>query len=155
MHNWEIHIWDYDKIELIYNQFKMLQRKLFKRSNSLPLAGITDLIQLGWRQEPSKEEIIMTLIPKSLKTQLYKDQRFIRSWTRGARGIRLLWHKANRQCDWFEKRAWNWLTKPHVSTTTKFLEIVGGAEVERIRKNFIFSNLKSRSAGIIIINSHF
>jgi F-type H+-transporting ATPase subunit gamma len=41
----EIHIWNYDKIELIYNQFKMLQLKLFKQQ-FLPLAPIQSDLQL-------------------------------------------------------------------------------------------------------------
>jgi F-type H+-transporting ATPase subunit gamma len=62
---------DYDKIELIYNQFK----NAANCSNGAILTIGSSTIRFdnfGWRLyfEPSKEEIIMTLIPKSLKTQL-------------------------------------------------------------------------------------
>jgi F-type H+-transporting ATPase subunit gamma len=78
---------DYDKIELIYNQFKMPQLKLFKRSNSYRWQQYNQIDNFGWRLyfEPSKEEIIMTLIPKSLKTQLYKAIRDSFASEHGAR----------------------------------------------------------------------
>jgi F-type H+-transporting ATPase subunit gamma len=70
---------DYDKIELIYNQFKNAATQIVQTEQFLPLAAVqSDLTTWRLYFEPSKEEII-TLIPKSLKTQLYKsDQRFIR-----------------------------------------------------------------------------
>jgi hypothetical protein len=49
---------DYDKIELIYNQFKMPQRKLFKRSNFTIGSSTIRFDSFGWRLyfEPSKED---------------------------------------------------------------------------------------------------
>jgi F-type H+-transporting ATPase subunit gamma len=64
---------DYDKIELIYNHLKCRNANC-SNGAILPLAVQSDLTtSVGdYIFEPSKEEIIMTLIPKSLKTQLYK-----------------------------------------------------------------------------------
>jgi ATP synthase F1 gamma subunit len=71
----------------------MPQRKLFKRSNTIGSSTIR-FDNFGWRLyfEPSKEEIIMTLIPKSLKTQLYKAIRDSFASEHGARMTAM--HKA-------------------------------------------------------------
>jgi F-type H+-transporting ATPase subunit gamma len=83
--NGEIVSGDYDKIELIYNQFKNAATQIVQTEQFLPLAAVQSDLTVGWRLyfEPSKEEIIMTLIPKSLKTQLYKAIRD--SFEHGAR----------------------------------------------------------------------
>jgi F-type H+-transporting ATPase subunit gamma len=85
---------DYDKIELIYNQFKKCRNS--NCSNGAILIGSSTIRfdNFGWRLyfEPSKEEIIMTLIPKSLKTQLYKAIRDSFASEHGARMTAM--HKA-------------------------------------------------------------
>jgi F-type H+-transporting ATPase subunit gamma len=69
----------------------MPQRKLFKRSN-FTIGSTIRFDSFGWRFKPSKEEIIMTLIPKSLKTQLYKAIRDSFASEHGARMTAM--HKA-------------------------------------------------------------
>ena len=69
---------EYDKIELVYNQFKNAATQIVQVEQFLPLAPIkTDKpASTGdYIFEPSKEKIVLTLIPKSLKTQLYKGIR--------------------------------------------------------------------------------
>jgi F-type H+-transporting ATPase subunit gamma len=85
---------DYDKIELIYNQFKNAATQIVQTEQFLPLAAVqSDLTLVGdYIFEPSKEEIIMTLIPKSLKTQLYKAIRDSFASEHGARMTAM--HKA-------------------------------------------------------------
>jgi F-type H+-transporting ATPase subunit gamma len=85
---------DYDKIELIYNQFKNAATQIVQTEQFLPLAAVQSDLTFGWRLyfEPSKEEIIMTLIPKSLKTQLYKAIRDSFASEHGARMTAM--HKA-------------------------------------------------------------
>jgi F-type H+-transporting ATPase subunit gamma len=62
---------DYDKIELIYNQFKKAATQNCSNGAILPLAAVQSdqKLRLEIIFLTVKEEIIMTLIPKSLKTQ--------------------------------------------------------------------------------------
>src|SRR5690606_7528653 len=68
---------DYDKIEIVYNQFKNAATQIVTTEQFLPIvpvegnaSNVDDYIF-----EPSKVEIVEQLIPKSLKTQLYKGIR--------------------------------------------------------------------------------
>mgnify|MGYP001015496376 FL=1 len=66
---------EYDRIELVYNQFKNAATQIVQVEQFLPLAPInTDVAATSgdYIFEPGKEEIVLALIPKSLKTQLYK-----------------------------------------------------------------------------------
>lgn len=69
---------DWDKVELVYSEFKNAATQLIEAEDFLPLvpkpsedadtnAEVPDFIF-----EPNKEEIIKVLIPKILKTQFYK-----------------------------------------------------------------------------------
>ena len=62
---------EYDKIELVYNQFKNAATQIVQTEQFLPLAPIASDVPASTGDyifEPSKEEIVLTLIPKSLKT---------------------------------------------------------------------------------------
>ncbi len=64
----------YDKIVLVYNQFKNAGTQLIMNEQFLPVEpveGNSD-INSDYIMEPSKEVIINELIPKTLKTQFYK-----------------------------------------------------------------------------------
>ncbi|HRN98845.1 MAG TPA: ATP synthase F1 subunit gamma, partial [Flavobacterium sp.] len=64
----------YDKIVLVYNQFKNAATQIIRTEQFLPLvpAQAEAKASVDYIFEPSKEEIVLTLIPKMLKTQLYK-----------------------------------------------------------------------------------
>jgi F-type H+-transporting ATPase subunit gamma len=85
---------DYDKIELIYNQFKNAATQIVQTDNFTIGTYKSDLpASTGdYIFEPSKEEIVLTLIPKSLKTQLYKGIRDSFASEHGARMTAM--HKA-------------------------------------------------------------
>lgn len=69
---------EFDEVELVYNQFKSAGVQVLKTEQLLPLqpavTATEDKVQLAvdYILEPSKEEIIEQLIPKSIKIQLYK-----------------------------------------------------------------------------------
>jgi F-type H+-transporting ATPase subunit gamma len=93
---------DYDKIEWYIINLKNATPNC-SNEQFLPLATVQSDWQLRlelyfWTV---KEEIIMTLIPKSLKTQLYKAIRDSFLWTRCSYDC---YAQGNRQCDWFEKQ---------------------------------------------------
>src|SRR5690606_29466396 len=77
----------YDRIELVYNQFKNAATQVAMKEQFLPIvsqqsdaSATTDYIF-----EPSKEEIILELIPRMLKTQLFKPIRDSFAAEHGAR----------------------------------------------------------------------
>lgn len=122
---------EYDKIVLIYNKFKNAATQVVMNENFLPLepqaqegetSGNTDFIY-----EPSQEEIVAELIPKSLKTQLFKALRDSVASEHGARMTAM--HKATDNA----KELKNSLTLEYnkarqAAITNEILEIVGGAE---------------------------
>ena len=65
---------DYDKVVLVYNQFKNAATQIIIAENYLPVeAAENEGVVVGdYLFEPTKQEIVEQLIPKSLKTQLFK-----------------------------------------------------------------------------------
>jgi F-type H+-transporting ATPase subunit gamma len=72
---------EYDRVELVYNQFKNAAMQILVAEQLIPVPkpekkaeAKQDLkaIQVDYILEPSKELIVEQLIPKNIKTQLYK-----------------------------------------------------------------------------------
>ncbi len=66
---------EYDRIDLVYNQFKNAATQILTHEQFLPVKPIENVEEKttsDYIMEPSKEVIITELIPKTLKTQLYK-----------------------------------------------------------------------------------
>ncbi len=120
---------DYDKIEIIYNEFKNAATQIVRTQQFLPLAPIVggEVIASDYIFEPSKEEIVMTLIPKSLKTQLYKSIRDSFAAEHGARMTAM--HKAtDNATELRDQLKLTYNKARQASITNEILEIVGGAE---------------------------
>jgi F-type H+-transporting ATPase subunit gamma len=122
---------DYDKIELVYNQFKNAATQIVQVEQFLPLASIKSDKSSGttgdYIFEPSKEEIVLTLIPKSLKTQLYKGIRDSFASEHGARMTAM--HKATDNAKELRDQLKLTYNKARqAAITNEILEIVGGAE---------------------------
>ena len=121
---------DYDKIELIYNQFKNAATQIIQTEQFLPLASLKSDLTVtpgDYIFEPSKEEIVLTLIPKSLKTQLYKGIRDSFASEHGARMTAM--HKATDNATELRNQLKLTYNKARqASITNEILEIVGGAE---------------------------
>ncbi|WP_269226684.1 ATP synthase F1 subunit gamma [Flavobacterium eburneipallidum] len=121
---------EYDRIELIYNQFKNAATQIVQVEQFLPLAPIqSDAPASGgdYIFEPSKEEIVLTLIPKSLKTQLYKGIRDSYASEHGARMTAM--HKATDNAKELRDQLKLTYNKARqAAITNEILEIVGGAE---------------------------
>lgn len=121
---------EYDKIEVIYNQFKNAATQIVQTEQFLPLAPIKSekQVQTGdYIFEPSKEEIVLTLIPKSLKTQLYKGIRDSFASEHGARMTAM--HKATDNATELRNQLKLTYNKARqAAITNEILEIVGGAE---------------------------
>ena len=68
---------DYDKVELVYNQFKNAAVQILTSEQLLPLPKAESTphakaTNVEYILEPNQEEIVKQLIPKSIKIQLYK-----------------------------------------------------------------------------------
>jgi F-type H+-transporting ATPase subunit gamma len=67
----------YDRVELVYNQFRNAAVQILITEQLLPVpkaekTEATKTSQVDYILEPSQEEIVEQLIPKNIKTQLYK-----------------------------------------------------------------------------------
>lgn len=120
---------DYDKIEIVYNQFKNAATQIVQTEQFLPLAPVVGaaVASSDYIFEPSKEEIVLTLIPKSLKTQLYKAIRDSFASEHGARMTAM--HKATDNATELRNQLKLTYNKARqAAITNEILEIVGGAE---------------------------
>ena len=120
----------YDKIELIYNQFKNAATQITQVEQFLPIKPIETedvTANADYIFEPSKEDIVLELIPKSLKTQLYKAFRDSFASEHGARMTAM--HKATDNAKELRDDLLLTYNKARqAAITNEILEIVGGAE---------------------------
>jgi len=121
----------YDKIELVYNQFKNAATQIPQVEQFLPIKPLdgADVSEVNsdYIFEPSKEEIVLALIPKSLKTQLYKAIRDSFASEHGARMTAM--HKAtDNATDLRDELLLKYNKARQAAITNEILEIVGGAE---------------------------
>ncbi|CAL2079982.1 ATP synthase F1 subunit gamma [Tenacibaculum sp. 190524A02b] len=119
----------YDKIEVIYNRFKNAATQIVEVEQFLPIKPIEGEVNANadYIFEPSKEEIILELIPKSLKTQLYKAIRDSFAAEHGARMTAM--HKATDNAKELRDELLLTYNKARqAAITNEILEIVGGAE---------------------------
>ena len=130
---------DYDKIFLIYNQFKNAAVQILKTEQFLPVGNVEEdegadkkssklkEIQADYIFEPGKEEILEVLVPKAIKLHLYKALLDSFAAEHGARMTAM--HKATDNADELIKSlnlAYN--KARQAAITNEILEIVSGAE---------------------------
>ena len=119
----------YDKVEVIYNQFKNAATQVTQIEQFLPIASVQGETNdhIDYIFEPSKTEIVLQLIPKSLKTQLYKSIRDSFASEHGARMTAM--HKATDNANDLRNDLLLTYNKARqAAITNEILEIVGGAE---------------------------
>ena len=119
----------FDKIELVYNKFKNAATQIVMTEPFLPIVSTTESINVNqdYIFEPSKAEIVETLIPKSLKTQLFKAIRDSFASEHGARMTAM--HKAtDNATELRDQLKLTYNKARQAAITNEILEIVGGAE---------------------------
>ena len=120
----------YDKIVLVYNKFKNAATQIVMNEQFLPIVAAeadSSATQVDFIFEPSKEEIVEELIPKSLKTQLFKAIRDSVASEHGARMTAM--HKATDNAGELKASLTLEYNKARQAAITgEILEIVGGAE---------------------------
>jgi len=120
---------EFDKIEIVYNHFKNAATQIVMTEQFLPIVPVEsdDNINLDYVFEPSKLEIVEELIPKSLKTQLYKGIRDSFASEHGARMTAM--HKAtDNATELRDQLKLTYNKARQAAITNEILEIVGGAE---------------------------
>ena len=119
----------YDKVILVYNQFKNAATQIVMTENFLPVTSNKNKeTEIGdYIFEPEKQEIVEQLIPKSLKTQLFKAVLDSHASEHGARMTAM--HKATDNAGELKKELTLTYNKARQAAITgEILEIVGGAE---------------------------
>lgn len=120
----------YDKIVLVYNHFKNAATQLVMNEQFLPILPPKDSetrASADYIFEPSMVEIVEGLIPKSLKTQLFKALRDSVASEHGARMTAM--HKAtDNATELRDALKLQYNKARQAAITNEILEIVGGAE---------------------------
>ena len=120
---------EYDRIEIVYNRFKNAATQIVTREQFLPIVPVEGdaNVNLDYIFEPSKAEIVEQLIPKSLKTQLFKAIRDSFASEHGARMTAM--HKAtDNATELRDQLKLTYNKARQAAITNEILEIVGGAE---------------------------
>jgi len=118
----------YDRVEIFYNQFVNAASQVTTREQFLPVAPpqITSKTTTDYILEPGKAEIVLDLIPRSLKTQLYKGVLDSLASEHGARMTAM--HKAtDNATEMLKQLKLTYNKARQASITNEILEIVGGA----------------------------
>ncbi|CAN5266939.1 ATP synthase F1 subunit gamma [soil metagenome] len=121
----------FDKVVLIYNQFKNAAVQITQAEQYLPVVASKTEGKKGMTAdyifEPSREEIVLDLIPRSLKTQLYKAVLDSVASEHGARMTAM--HKATDNAqELIRALKISYNKARQAAITNEILEIVGGAE---------------------------
>ena len=121
---------EYDKVALIYNRFKNAATQLITIEPFLPIVSESSEEETSngdYIFEPSQAEIINELLPKSLKTQLFKAIRDSLASEHGARMTAM--HKAtDNATELRDQLKLTYNKARQAAITNEILEIVGGAE---------------------------
>ena len=120
----------YDKVLLVYNQFKNAATQVVTTEQFLPIVAEKDITQSStpdYIYEPSQSAIINELLPKSLKIQFFKAVRDSFASEHGARMTAM--HKAtDNATELRDQLKLTYNKARQAAITNEILEIVGGAE---------------------------
>lgn len=119
-----------DKVVVVYNSFINAATQIVKAEQFLPIiptVSETETSTGDYIFEPSKEEIVAELLPKSLKIQLFKSILDSHASEHGARMTAM--HKATDNAEDLKRSLTLSYNKARqAAITNEILEIVGGAE---------------------------
>jgi len=127
----------YDKVWLVYNQFKNAAVQILQTEQFLPVSvpeKATDIMETvsDYIFEPSKDYIVKELIPRSLKIQFYKSLLDSNASEHGARMTAM--HLAtDNATELIRELQLHYNKARQASITNEILEIVSGAEALRGR----------------------
>ena len=121
----------YDKVELVYNQFKNAAMQILTTEQLLPVPKAENKQAVSTNQvdyilEPSQEEIVEQLIPKNIKIQLYKAVLDSHASEHGAR-MTAMDKATDNAGDLLKKLKLAYNQARQAAITTELSEIVSGA----------------------------
>ncbi|MBG8553212.1 ATP synthase F1 subunit gamma [Hymenobacter guriensis] len=123
----------FDEVVMVYNEFRNVATQIVRAEQLLPLvpaepaATATAASNVDYIFEPSKEEIVQTLIPQSLKVQLYKAVLESNASEHGAR-MTAMDKATDNAGELLKSLKLTYNRTRQAAITTEILEIVGGAE---------------------------
>jgi len=121
---------EFDKVEIVYNEFKNVATQIVQTKQFLPIVSIetTDKTSsTDYLFEPNKEEIVKDLIPKSLKTTFFGALLESNASENGARMTAM--DKATENAgEMLKELRLSYNRTRQAAITKEILEIVGGAE---------------------------
>jgi F-type H+-transporting ATPase subunit gamma len=125
---------EFDRVELVYNQFKNAAVQNLTTELFLPVQTVTTgkekVTPVDYIYEPNCEEIVRELIPKSLKIQFYKAVLDSFVAEHGARMTAM--HKAtDNATDIIRELTLQYNKARQAAITNQILEVVSGAEALR------------------------
>ena len=119
----------YDKVVLIYNQFRNAAVQILQEEQLLPIASteMSETQSGDYIYEPDKSELLDELIPLSIKSQVFKALLDSQASEHGARMTSM--HKAtDNATNMRDDLKLKYNKARQASITNEILEIVGGAE---------------------------
>ena len=123
----------YDEVVMVYNEFRNVATQIIRTQQLLPLVQeaapvtATPEANVDYLFEPSKEEIVQTLIPQSIKIQLYKAVLESNASEHGAR-MTAMDKATDNAGELLKALKLTYNRTRQAAITTEILEIVGGAE---------------------------
>lgn len=125
---------EYDQVDIVYNEFKNVATQIIRTEQFLPIqeqapavSTINATTNTDYIFEPSKEQIIAELIPKSLKIQFYKAVLESNASEHGAR-MTAMDKATDNAGELLKQLKLTYNRSRQAAITTEILEIVGGAE---------------------------
>ena len=121
---------EYDRVDVVYNRFKNAATQIVTTETLLPISAETEdsnSATADYIFEPTQEEIVNQLLPKSVKMQLFKALRDSFASEHGARMTAM--HKAtDNATELRDQLKLTYNKARQAAITNEILEIVGGAE---------------------------
>ncbi len=122
----------FDKVVLVYNEFKNVATQIVRNEQFLPMEGEAEekesnAINVDYIMEPSREYIVKELVPKSLKIQFYKAILESNASEHGAR-MTAMDKATDNAGELLKDLRLKYNRTRQAAITNEILEIVAGAE---------------------------
>jgi F-type H+-transporting ATPase subunit gamma len=120
-------------VEIVYNEFKNVATQIIRQEQFLPIKRDKTVVKsstaasVDYIFEPSREEIVSQLIPKSLKIQFYKALLESNASEHGAR-MTAMDKATDNAKELLKELKLTYNRTRQAAITKEILEIVGGAE---------------------------
>ncbi|MEM7550678.1 MAG: ATP synthase F1 subunit gamma [Bacteroidota bacterium] len=123
---------DYDRVHVVYNEFKNVATQILKTDQLLPIdSSVSDdnlsAVENDYIFEPNRNEILEDLIPRSVKIKFFKSVLESNASEHGAR-MTAMDKATDNANELLKELKLTYNRTRQAAITTEILEIVGGAE---------------------------